>query len=242
MHLDPRTWWYVTRASGFVAWALLAASVLWGLFITNKTLAHSTPPAWVLDLHRHLGGLAVAFVAVHLGALPLDGYTDWGWQDLFVPLATVWHPVAIAVGIVAMYLLLAIEITSLLGRGFPRVWWRRIHMLSFPLYLLASAHLVAAGTDAGNQIARGTVVVVSSLVVFLTGVRLLAVMNPRATPNRVPRTAGQTARSSATTADLLASHVAPTAAAERQAIAPDSRSDAMSPAGSPHSASTSSVC
>ncbi|MGZ6926500.1 MAG: hypothetical protein ACXVLO_06790 [Acidimicrobiia bacterium] len=189
MHLDPKTWWYVTRASGFVAWTLLAVSILWGLFITNKTLARSTAPAWVLDLHRHLGGLAVAFVAVHVGALPLDGYTHWGVSDLFVPMATTWHPVAIAIGIVAMYLLLAVEITSLMGRRFPRVWWRRIHMLSFPLYVLASVHLFAAGTDAGNVISRWMVVTVSTLVAFLAGTRLLAVAKPRETPSRVPAAA-----------------------------------------------------
>jgi DMSO/TMAO reductase YedYZ heme-binding membrane subunit len=189
VHLDPKTWWYVTRASGFVAWALLAASVLWGLFITNKTLVRSTPPAWVLDLHRHLGGLAFAFVAVHVGALPLDGYTHWGVSDLLVPLATPWHPIPIAIGIVAMYLLVAVEVSSLLGRRVPRTWWRRIHVLSFPLYVLASVHLFAAGTDAGNVVARWMVVTVSTLVAFLTGVRGLATFKPRETASRVPASA-----------------------------------------------------
>jgi DMSO/TMAO reductase YedYZ heme-binding membrane subunit len=189
MHLDPKTWWYVSRATGFVGWALLAASVLWGLFITNRTLGRRTPPAWVLDLHRHLGGLAVAFVAVHLAVLPLDTYTSWGWQDLFVPMASRWHPVPIAFGIVALYLLLAVEVSSLLGRRVPRAWWRRIHLLSFPLYVIASIHLFAAGTDAENLVARWTVVVVSTLIAFLTGIRLLAAAKPHAPSNRIPAAA-----------------------------------------------------
>jgi DMSO/TMAO reductase YedYZ heme-binding membrane subunit len=196
VHLDPKTWWYLSRAGGFVAWALLATSVLWGLFITNRTLSKSTPPAWVLDLHRHLGGLAVAFVAVHIGVLPLDGFTHWSAADLFVPMHSTWHPAAVAWGVVAMYLLLAIEITSLMGRRFPRTWWRRVHMLSFPLYVLASIHLFAAGTDARNTIAQWMVVIVSTLVAFLAGVRLLAVTNPRETRSRVP----SEARSAATIA------------------------------------------
>jgi DMSO/TMAO reductase YedYZ heme-binding membrane subunit len=189
VRLDPKTWWYVTRATGFVAWALLAASVLWGLFITNKTLGRTTPPAWVLDLHRHLGGLAVVFVGLHLAVLPLDTYTDWGWADLLVPMASRWHPVSIAFGIVALYLLLAVEITSLLGRRMPRVWWRRVHFLSFPLYVLASIHLFAAGTDSGNVLVQGTVVVVTTLIVFLTVIRVLAAAKPRAASERIPATA-----------------------------------------------------
>jgi DMSO/TMAO reductase YedYZ heme-binding membrane subunit len=190
VHLDPKTWWYVSRATGFVGWGLLAASVLWGLFITNKTLGRSTAPAWVLDLHRHLGGLAVAFVAVHLAVLPLDTYTDWGWQDLFVPMASRWHPIPVAFGIVGFYVLLAVEISSLLGRRVPRTWWRRIHFLSFPLYVVASVHLFTAGTDAGNGVAQWTVVVVSTLIAFLTGIRILAATRPREEPSsRIPAAA-----------------------------------------------------
>jgi DMSO/TMAO reductase YedYZ heme-binding membrane subunit len=197
VHLDPKTWWYVSRATGFVGWGLLAASLLWGLFITNKTLGRSTTPAWVLDLHRHLGGLAVAFVVVHLAVLPLDTFTDWGWRDLFVPMASHWHPVPIAFGIVAFYVLLAVEVSSLLGRRVPRAWWRRIHFLSFPLYVVASVHLFTAGTDAGNVIARWTVVIVSTLVVFLTVIRVLAAAKPRATPSsRIPAAARTAARTS----------------------------------------------
>ena len=214
MNLDPKTWWYVTRATGFVSWALLAIAVLWGLFITNKTLTRTTAPAWVLDLHRHLGGLAVVFVAVHVGALPLDGYTHWGWSDLFVPMSTKWHPGAIAFGIVGMYLLIAIEVTSLLGRRFPKKWWRRVHMLSFPLYIVASIHLFAAGTDAGNEVARWMVVTVSTLVVFLTGVRGLAAAKPRETRAN-PRTASARAAALAQPTPAL---VATASAAESSSL------------------------
>ena len=200
MTLDPKTWWYVTRATGFVSWALLAVAVLWGLFITNKTLNRSTAPAWVLDLHRHLGGLAVAFVAVHVAALPLDGFTHWGWSDLLVPMASTWHPGAIAWGIVGMYLLVAIELTSLLGRRFPKKWWRRVHMLSFPLYVLASVHLFAAGTDARNIVVTWMVVTTSTLIVFLTVIRALGAAKPRETrPN--PRTAAARAHALSVAAD-----------------------------------------
>ena len=199
MTLDPKTWWYVTRATGFVSWALLAVAVLWGLFITNKTLNRSTAPAWVLDLHRHLGGLAVVFVAVHVAALPLDGFTHWGWSDLLVPMSSTWHPGAIAWGIVGMYLLVAIEVTSLLGRRFPKKWWRRVHMLSFPLYVLASIHLFAAGTDSNNVVVTWMVVTTSTLIAFLTFVRALAAAKPRETHTN-PRTAAARAQALGATA------------------------------------------
>ena len=89
-------------------------------------------------------------------------------------MSSAWHPVPVAFGIVGFYLLLAVELSSLLGRRVPRRWWRRIHVLSFPLYVLATVHLFAAGTDAGYAVAQWTAVIVSTLVAFLTGVRVLA--------------------------------------------------------------------
>ena len=54
--------WYTARASGLVAWALLSAGVLWGLALSTKVLGPRPRPSWMLDLHRFLGGAAVAFV------------------------------------------------------------------------------------------------------------------------------------------------------------------------------------
>ena len=228
MNLDPKTWWYVTRASGFVSWALLAIAVLWGLFITNRTLTKSAAPAWVLDLHRHLGGLAVVFVAIHVGALPLDGYTHWNCGDLFVPMATTWHPVAIAFGIVAMYLLAAIEVTSLLGRRFPKKWWRRVHMLSFPLYVIASIHLFAAGTDSANVVARWMVVTTSTLIAFLTVVRALAAAKPRETGAN-PRTAAARAAATASPPAAAPSTLGTPAAAHAADLLPTPASAEVTP-------------
>ncbi len=183
--LDPRTWWFVTRASGLVAWALLSLAVIWGLALSTKTFGRNPKPAWLLDLHRHLGGLAVVFTGVHLLGLVADNFVAFGWRELFVPLASTWKPRAVAWGIVAFYILLAVEMTSLLQRHLPRMWWRRVHMLSFPLFIFATAHLVTAGSDAGAALTQWMAVVVSTIVAFLLLVRLIARREPtRPRPSR----------------------------------------------------------
>lgn len=184
--LDPKTWWYLSRASGVVSWCLLAASVLWGLFLSTRTLGKTAAPAWLLDLHRHLGGLAVVFVGVHLAGLALDDYVSFGWSDLLVPMASSWKPGPVAWGVVAFYLLVAIEITSLLQRRMPRRWWKSVHYLSFPLYVLATIHLFAAGTDGNNVLVRWTPVIASTLIMFLTIVRVLAARAANARPAVAP--------------------------------------------------------
>lgn len=197
--LDPKTWWYLSRASGLVGWLLLAASVLWGLFLSTRTLGKTAAPAWLLDLHRHLGGLAVVFVGVHMGGLALDNYVSFGLSDLLVPMATSWKPGPVAWGIVAFYLLVAIEITSLLQRRIPRRLWKSVHYLSFPLYVLATIHLVVAGTDRHNVLVRWAPVIATTLIVFLTIVRVLAARAAKARPAATP--AGVTPIGAAAAAD-----------------------------------------
>src|SRR2546426_114733 len=85
--------WYVARASGIVAWALLAGSVLWGLSMTTRTFQRRVRRPWLLDLHRFLGGLAVIFTLVHVAAIVGDTYVHFGLAEVLVPLASKWHPI-----------------------------------------------------------------------------------------------------------------------------------------------------
>ena len=41
------------------------------------------------------------FIGVHILGLFLDTYVHFGLADLFVPLASSWHPIPVAFGIVA---------------------------------------------------------------------------------------------------------------------------------------------
>jgi methionine sulfoxide reductase heme-binding subunit len=144
--------WYIARSAGLVAWTLLTASVLWGLGLSTRARAfgHRPRPAWMLDLHRWLGGLATIFVGVHVLAILADSYVHFTLLSVLVPFASQWRPSAVAWGVVGMYLLLAVELTSLARRRLPKRAWRAVHFASFPLFLTATVHAFTAGTDASS--------------------------------------------------------------------------------------------
>ena len=159
--------WYTARAGGIVAWALLAASVIWGLWLSGRVRPLGARPAWILDLHRFLGGLATVFVGVHVASILLDSYTTIGLTDVLVPFASSWHPLSVAWGVVAMYVLLAVELTSLARHRLPQRLWRVLHVASLPLFVLATIHYVAAGTDASNPASLAAIGVATSAVALL---------------------------------------------------------------------------
>lgn len=187
--MNSHAWWYVSRAGGVVAWALVTFAVVLGLWLSLR-LSRSRPrPAWTLDLHRFVGGLAVVFTGVHLAGLVADSYVTFGAEELFVPFASSWKPTAVALGVVGLYLLLAIELTSLVMRRIPRKLWRGVHLTSYVLFVIATAHMLMAGTDAGRWALQWAALLGTAVVAFLTTARVLAT---RTAPRTATRTADRT--------------------------------------------------
>lgn len=165
--------WYIARSSGITAWALATASLLFGLALSTRLVRRRGVPAWLNSLHQHLGALALVFTGVHLGALVADNWVHFGIADLFVPMASDWRPGAVAWGIVSMYLLVAIEVTSWLRRRLPRRLWHGIHLTSIPMFVVATVHGLQTGADRNNIVVQWGVLTGCVSVLFLVLFRLL---------------------------------------------------------------------
>ncbi len=169
--MRSQTWWYVARSGGIVAWALASLAVLGGLQLSTRLLRRPAP-AWMLDVHRFLGGLAVAFVGVHLLGLALDDFIGFGLGDFLVPFVSSYKPVAVALGIIAMYLLLAVEITSLFMRRLRRSTWHAVHLTSFVVFVTGTVHGLTAGTDRQNAVFQWACLLTAGVVLLMTLVRV----------------------------------------------------------------------
>lgn len=164
--------WYTARSAGLVAWVLLTASTCWGLGLSGRMFAGRKPrPHWVLDLHRYLGGLAAAFTGVHVAGVVADTYLHFGVADVLVPFASSWRPAAVAWGVVGLWLLVAVEATSLARRWLPRTLWRRVHYLSLPLFAFATLHGLTAGSDTTSRVGVVAAVGASAFVAALVAAR-----------------------------------------------------------------------
>ena len=123
-------------------------------------------------MHRFLGGLALIFTGIHVLAIIFDSFVHFGLDEVLVPFTGNWHPVAVAWGIIALYLLAAVEATSLARKKLSKKVWRSTHYLSFPLFALTTIHALSAGTDRSTFILRWGIIAVVVAVTGLTAMRI----------------------------------------------------------------------
>ena len=172
--MNEKIWWYLARSSGIVALVLLVASVVWGVLLATRALRPHDRPAWLLDLHKWLGGTALVMTGLHMHGLYLDGYIDYGFTELFVPGASEYEPLAVAIGILSFYVMVAVQATSYMRRWLSKRTWHAIHLLSYGLVWGAAVHAGMAGTDTVNRAYQVLALVLSMIAVAATVVRILS--------------------------------------------------------------------
>ena len=172
--MNEKIWWYLSRSSGIVALVLLVLSVVWGVLLATRALKPHDRPAWLLDLHRWLGGTALVMTGLHLLGLYLDGYIDYGITDLLVPGASEYRPLAVAIGVLSFYVMVAVQATSYMRRWLSKRVWHGIHLLSYGLVWGAAVHAGMAGTDTVNRAYQLLALVLSMIAVAATVVRILS--------------------------------------------------------------------
>lgn len=172
--MNEKIWWYLSRGSGIVALVLLVFSVVWGVLLATRALRPYDRPAWLLDLHKWLGGTALVMTGLHMLGLYLDGYINYGFTELFVPGASEFRPLAVAIGVLSFYVMIAVQATSYLRRWLSKRAWFRIHLLSYGLVWSAAIHAGMAGTDTVNRLYQALALVLTMLAVAATLIRIVS--------------------------------------------------------------------
>ena len=168
---DP-TFWLLARASGFSAYVLLTMSVLAGLAVKSRPFSKVRPAAQT-DTHRAFALAGLGMLVLHGVALVLDQTVRMPLYALVVPLASGYRPVAVAFGVLSAELMALIYWSfSLRQRIGPRNW-RRLHWLTYAVFIGATVHGLTAGTDTGRSWATAIYLGAAGAVAAATAWRAL---------------------------------------------------------------------
>jgi len=173
--------WITSRALGIAAYLSLVALVSLGLWMRHpwRLLVRSGHAETRLRAHAAIGAATIGLVVAHLAFIATDHYAGVGWSGAFVPGLSHYRHTGVALGVVALYLLVAIGATArLAGRRGARHWlW--VHRLALPTLLLVWIHGVLSGADVVAL--RPLYLVTGGLVAALAASRLLVTGDPRPT-------------------------------------------------------------
>lgn len=174
--------WYVTRISGLVASVTLVILMLSGIgMLTGHTFTFLEPlTAWAS--HRALGLAFGVSVLLHIAALYFDSFIPFSLADLFVPFASQYKEISlfgisvgslyVSFGVIALYLLATIILTSLFWVEKRPKLWKLVHLLSYITMILVFVHALMLGTDVSSGILRVAWVVLGVGVMVASLARL----------------------------------------------------------------------
>jgi predicted ferric reductase len=174
---SPKAYWYLSRGTAIVAFALVWASMAMGLLITNK-MARAWPggPA-AFELHEYFSLLGLGFGLFHGLILMGDQYIRYNLAQVLLPFAsygykTIW----VGLGQVSFYLIGILVASFYVRKTIAPKTWRLIHFASFLTFLLALVHGVVSGTDSATVWMQSIYWCSAGSLMFLT---IYRVMLPR---------------------------------------------------------------
>jgi sulfoxide reductase heme-binding subunit YedZ len=143
--------WFANRGTGIVLLLLLTLAVMLGVLSTARMSLRFWPRMLSQGLHRNVSLLAVAFLAAHVTTAVLDTFVDIRWYDVFLPFAGKYMPFWLGLGALAVDLIIAVWLTSVLRHRMSHRPWRAVHVLAYGAWALGLTHGLQMGTDAPSQ-------------------------------------------------------------------------------------------
>jgi predicted ferric reductase len=134
------------HATALVAMLLLTATAVLGTLHSGRASNASWPRFAVHAVHRNMSLLAVAFLVMHIVIAIGRPRSGLSWPVAVVPYSTAPHPIWLGMGTVALELMLAAVITSMLRLRIGFRAWRAVHVVAYASWPLALAHGLGLGT------------------------------------------------------------------------------------------------
>lgn len=163
--------WFVMRSSGLVALALLTVAVAIGLLGPRL---HPATRLTAISIHRASSLAGTILIVAHVVLAVIDRWIPLDWPAAVLPGVAQWERWGIALGALGVDLLIAVLVTSATRLHGPRLW-RRVHLLSYPVWALAVGHGLVVASD--QAVMRALAMVCAGLVILALAGRVL--LRPR---------------------------------------------------------------
>lgn len=187
--LDGSSLWLTSRAAGLTAFAALTLDVVFGLLVSTRAADRWIARAHSVEIHRWLSSVSLTLTAVHALALTGERVAHFDALDALVPFLSSYRPLATGLGGLAAYGALIVHLSFEWRPRVGAATWRKLHFLSFAVFVLALGHGYLAGTSSQRLGAVALYLVSGAVVSALTLYRVVGPTIRRAAAIEEPASA-----------------------------------------------------
>jgi sulfoxide reductase heme-binding subunit YedZ len=185
--VTPGPWiWSASGATGVICLVLLSSVTILGVLVNRRGRLPGLPRFAVTGLHRNLSMLTVTFLGLHIGTAIADAHVYIPWFATFLPFTSGYERVWVGLGTVAVDLVAAVIVTSLLRDRLAPFVWKAVHWLAYAAYPVTVAHSFGGHDDLQSGWLLALAVVTILAVVAAIGYRVSGAIGAVSRPRRVP--------------------------------------------------------
>ncbi|MFC5652250.1 ferric reductase [Paenibacillus solisilvae] len=162
--------WMMIRVLGIASFLLLTAGISLGISYSFPFQKRNTKKN-VYRIHSFATISGTALGLLHGAITIIDTYAPYSWSGLFVPFSAQVSPALSGFGTLSSYGLLVVILTTDLRNKLKRRVWLMLHMLSYPIYIMALIHSFFLGTDSSLPLIRLMYLCSMLLILGLTAAR-----------------------------------------------------------------------
>ncbi|MFA9262677.1 MAG: ferric reductase-like transmembrane domain-containing protein [Undibacterium sp.] len=180
--------WYIGRASGILAFLLFSLVVINGLLMSTRLVWRILPPALNYEMHRFFSWMALLATLGHAVSFMFDHYFHLSAAETLTPFLLV-RPITtslglsigwtVGLGILAVYGAITLVLSSEFRNRIGVKTWRKLHYMSFVMYLLFLGHGILSGSDTKEWWMVSTYTTSGLIVFCLTLIRIFASIKQR---------------------------------------------------------------
>ena len=174
--------WEIIRITGLLALGLLTVSVALG--IAGPAIRRPAARLTSVGLHLTAGVGGTVLVIGHVLFAIIDSWVQVPAMAAFVPGASPWQTLWVAIGTVAFDFMLVIAATSAMRQQAPGMW-RRAHLLAYPTWALVWIHTLTIGTDRTTPLMVGLAAASAAVVAAAVALRLMTKPQNTYVPEKV---------------------------------------------------------
>lgn len=162
--------WVLLRATGLASYLALALSVIFGVLTASPAAPSWLGRAISYGWHGLLSGFALVTGAIHGAFLLVDGQYPQTLSAVLLPGDATFKPLEVGLGTLGLEALALVYVSTLLRTRLPRPFWKKLHLLAYPVFVLTTLHGLYLGSDHAWPL-----YLVASVAALLTlGLRLLS--------------------------------------------------------------------